>query len=96
MAFGRPNEIRTVFVPEDEYSRAQSTDEILNLVFQYGQNDVQPQKHPSVSVGDVIELEGTYWLVKGVGFKKMTPQELEEYLKIPPRERSMAARLDKV
>ncbi|MBS1722497.1 MAG: hypothetical protein JSS66_05760 [Armatimonadetes bacterium] len=48
-------------------------DAVLNLVFKYGQNEVQNKQHPSVSVGDIIEYRHgagvpTYYVVAPVGF----------------------------
>ena len=45
----------------------------LNAIFHYGQNEVQVQPTPSVSVGDIIELvlDGEYehWVVANQGFE---------------------------
>ena len=49
-----------------------SLDTMLNLTFQYGQNDFQPKPIRSVSVGDVIKLpDGSLHRVRGVGFEPL-------------------------
>lgn len=46
---------------------------LLNAVWHYGQNEIQSQQAPSVSVGDIIELtvDGIieHWVVAGLGFE---------------------------
>jgi len=61
--------IRTVEIPVAEWTKATTTTEKLELVFRYGQNDFQPQNHPSVSVGDVVRLEGQRFAVAVCGFE---------------------------
>lgn len=47
-------------------------DAILNMAFELGQNDFQPvPERYSVSVGDVIELFGKNYRVKGAGFVEL-------------------------
>lgn len=69
-----PGTIRTVSVPDDQAHQG-GAESLLELVFQYGQNDFQPQKMPSVSVGDVIELprkrHSIYYKVDRVGFSQV-------------------------
>lgn len=67
VAFGR-GAIREVSIPDtfDE------TIDILNEVFEYGQN--QHQQLPSISVGDIILLGTTKHIVKGFGFEKITDE----------------------
>jgi hypothetical protein len=53
----------------------------LGLIFQYGQNDVQPIKGCcSVSMGDVIEMDGKHWLILPVGFKELNAEEYSAWL----------------
>jgi hypothetical protein len=80
-AFGEPGEIREVTIPDTV------TENILEVVFEYGQNENQPQRHPSVSIADVIEFEG-YHIVAWNGFTSITSEQFEEWLKIPRRERA--------
>ena len=48
--------------------------DVLNLIFHYGQNEWQPLPHPSVSVGDIIEFKVAdkghieFWVVATIGF----------------------------
>ena len=64
-------EIRQVNVPDDEWNDSPSP---LDLVFYYGQNDVQPvPDRCSVSMGDVILFNGSPCLVIRNGFKGLTP-----------------------
>ena len=71
-----------------EWSRTK-WEQYLDVIFHYGQNDVQNLwKRCSVSCGDVIEIEkgapsygdkhGGYYLVKPVGFARITPSEFRE------------------
>lgn len=84
LAFLNKGDVREVEIPDDEVEDAVSshevyaTDAILNLVYHYGQNDFQPiYNKPSVSVGDVIELDGKYWMVAPIGFKSITQEEFD-------------------
>ncbi len=79
---GKEIKIRKVEIPEDEVITAlenEEDDELLELVFRYGQNDVQAVDGCySVSVGDLVDLRGQghgVYLVKGMGFKRISPME---------------------
>lgn len=61
--------IREVSVPESEMWH--SDEQLLDLIFKYGQNDFQPRQLPSVSVGDVIRLLDKKFLVKSIGFQEI-------------------------
>lgn len=63
--------------------------DILELAFRYGQNDFQPRQMCSVSVGDVILLDGEMFMVMGGGFKKITDREYLDFWNTPRRERSL-------
>jgi hypothetical protein len=96
LAFGN-GEIRKVQVPDEEclvhgWSEiiGDRSDNILGIVFYYGQNDFQPQNHPSVSAGDVIRWNGEHYLVASVGFMKLTNEQMENYRSIERRERTLA------
>ena len=77
LAFGNPGEIRIVDVPEnrfimeDYHDKRVSLEECLQIIFRYGQNDFQPKKHPSVSVGDVIEFDNKNYRVDPIGFSEV-------------------------
>lgn len=66
--------IRNVEVPDYEAVRLPE-EKLLEVVMRYGQNDFQPQKIPSVSVGDVVRIDGRRFLVVTFGFKEIKPQE---------------------
>lgn len=87
LAFGNPGEIRTVNVPDNLWT--ENTEKNLDLVFQYGQNDFQPQNHPSVSVGDIIQLDNQYYLVRPIGFMGLTTEQFAEYTGKDRRDRFM-------
>jgi hypothetical protein len=73
LAFGK-GKIRSVNVPDAELSLPFSEhkrDDILELVYKYGQNDFQPMPFPSVSVGDVINYQNSRYEVDMIGFKKL-------------------------
>ncbi len=67
-AFGK-GQIRKVTIPSEESEGTDS--ELLERVFHYGQNDFQPQRIPSVSVGDVVRLRGKRWYTDNIGFKEV-------------------------
>ena len=50
---------------------------LLEGIYFWGQNDHQSQDMPSVSVGDVIEVEGSYHEVKPTGFREVSQEEFE-------------------
>ena len=68
LAFGN-GEIRIVEVPFDEFNDTNDWDK-LELIFRYGQNDFQSRQQPSVSVGDVIRLNGKRFQVVSSGFER--------------------------
>lgn len=72
--------VRTVEIPDDQWN--DETNNRLGLVFYYGQNDFQPQKLPSVSMGDVIRLEDMKIVVQGIGFRSLTPNEYQQYVEL--------------
>jgi hypothetical protein len=83
---GEKPEIREVTVPP-EYTSL-DTKEMLNNVFRYGQNEVHNDvAKVSVSAGDVVELHGDLWLVKGIGFSKMSESEFIAYSNMDRRDR---------
>lgn len=65
-AFGEPGEVRKVNVPDSQIT---GTDADLDLIFYHGQNDFQPQNHPSLSAGDVIRFGGRKVLIDMIGFR---------------------------
>lgn len=83
-------EIREVNLPDDEFARCEGTLDVLSLTFRYGQNDFQPiNDRCSVSVGDVIEYDGGLYVVCTTGFRKLSQQEYDEYLKVERPSRSL-------
>lgn len=57
LALGKEGEVREVDLPPKGLPKGPVRDEILSAILHYGQNAFQPKNHPSVSVGDVIELD---------------------------------------
>lgn len=78
--------IREVDIPDDGERKEC---EILNLVYHYGQNDIQPQQMPSVSVADVILYNDNRYVVIGMGFHKMTEDEYQYHIKLPRLDRNL-------
>lgn len=93
LAFGNWGEIREVEVPDNLVT--DNTDEMLENVFHYGQNDFQPQQHPSVSMGDVIRLDGQKFLVCDFGFRPLTQTEYSEYTRMGQRDRHICNLIQK-
>jgi len=86
LAFDSKQRVRAV---EIDYHDGMSEGEILNATFEWGQNDFQPQNMPSVSAGDVIELDdGKKVLICAVGFKEMTEAEFVDYRGLTSVERA--------
>jgi hypothetical protein len=91
--------IRTVVIPaaegvgqttESPFWRDPTTDQKLDHIFSYGQNDFQPvANHCSVSVGDIIRLEGKRYRVDPVGFTEIP--ELAPGIQDSPSGRDNAA-----
>lgn len=76
---------RTVDVPENEIPSGLSTNDFLEKVFRYGQNDFQPKEGlRSVSVGDIIFLPLAFhnkvYKVQDVGFKRLFVEHEPEAL----------------
>lgn len=76
-AYGLKSDIREVEIPDNEITPKTTINQVLSLAYHYGQNDFQPQNHPSVSVGDVVRLKEDYYMVLGVGWKKLTESEFK-------------------
>ena len=66
--------IRIVRVPKHEIGNV-SYIEDLNAIWYWGQNDHQPQKTPSVSMGDVIRLRGERYLILAMGFRRLKKEK---------------------
>lgn len=93
LAFGKPGETRDVFLADSWVEKKQGNLlGLLDLIFQYGQNDFQPRPHQtSVSVGDVIDLRddarGRYWMVAPIGFQNISKEEFDKYVSMDRRAR---------
>lgn len=94
LAFGEPQEIRHVQLPDD--CENLETHDLLEQVYKFGQNDFQRQPHPSVSVGDVVVLQDgpgdsrdsySFFRVEGCGWKEITENQLFQYIKTPRENR---------
>lgn len=81
LAFGEPKEIRIVDVPKYNFLTpfGKDTKSDLEIIFYWGQNDFQPQNHPSVSEGDVVEYNNKFYMCLGIGFTEISEQDLIEY-----------------
>ena len=62
--------IRVVRVPKGEIGNRNYVED-LNAIWRWGQNDSQPQKLPSISMGDVIRFRGERWLIMAAGFRRL-------------------------
>ena len=74
---GDRSQIRYVDIPDEELTSTKDIKSILELVFKYGQNDFQRQPYPSVSVGDIAEVNGRFFMVLGSGWGEMTKEEFD-------------------
>lgn len=98
LAFGDPGQIREVTIPQrGPFMIGQALD-VLETVFELGQNDFVPQRCPSVSVGDVAMLpimdpdtgrfEDRPFIVQAVGWQPITTLALALYCQLPRRDRA--------
>lgn len=83
----QPTVWRIVHIP-DIYREA-PVPELLNQIYHFGQNDFQPQDLPSVSMGDVIEIQQHKYLIMAIGFKQITEDEYRQYRELPRKDRSL-------
>lgn len=91
LAFEDKGFFREVKIPTS-YPHQSNTEEVLEATFRFGQNDFQPiADRASVSVGDVIWLDGEKWLVKGAGFKKLDEAEYIGYSNLDQKDRNFVA-----
>lgn len=66
------NQVRLVDVPAKRLFAAKNKSEILELVFEFGQNDFQQKNIRSVSVGDVVRFfNGERWAIDNAGWVKV-------------------------
>lgn len=78
---------------EDRYDNTGRYEELLEMAFKFGQNDVQPVPGIcSVSVGDVIVLDaalgfGVYHLVAPMGFTDISEAQYKLLVSKPLEER---------
>lgn len=72
---GNNPKVRIVDIPWSEWAGYGLVHK-LEKVFYYGQNDFQPKPIRSVSVGDVILLDGEEYRVDPFGFSRRVWQEL--------------------
>lgn len=79
---GDRSKVRQVEIPDEETKMVNLQRHLLQLVFTYGQNDIQPRPFYSVSVGDVIEIDSEYEMIMGSGFKKLSKDEFDAL--VPP------------
>jgi hypothetical protein len=63
--------IRQVEVPDEEMALSKDVHARLEQVWYYGQNDIQPQQIPSVSMGDIVRLDGKRWIAVMIGFEEI-------------------------
>jgi len=90
LAFEDTEKVREVDIPENEvYACNKDVFQLLERVFYYGQNDFQPKPICSVSMGDVAEIDGKFYLCMGCGWEEITDTQLENYRKVPREERSL-------
>lgn len=61
-----PGMVRLVNVPDEEVTSCH--DKLLELIFYYGQNDFQPRRQPSLSVGDIVHIDECRYLCEPVGW----------------------------
>lgn len=86
LAFENLGTIREVEVPDSEL-QGLPTIGVLEKVYHYGQNDVQPQECCSVSMGDVAEVNGKLYICQSAGWAKISTEDFNEYASLDRRAR---------
>lgn len=72
---------RIISIPDAELAACKTETDRLELAFYYGQNDFQPLPFPSLSVGDVVEMDGQLFRVEGCGWTNISrSKERDGYL----------------
>jgi len=66
---------RIISVPVEKLSG--NADEDLEVIFHYGQNEAQPRRTVSVSIGDDIKYIHRWYRVSFVGFYELNKQDDE-------------------
>jgi len=79
-----PNDVLRKQLEESDTSTLENAElsvtHLLELIFYYGQNDFQPNPCIcSVSMGDVAEVKGKYFICMAVGWLEMNPDQFESY-----------------
>lgn len=67
----RKTQVRVVEVPDEVVQGMTDERDVLEMVFQYGQNEFQVRQCPSVSVGDFVLLNDSVWVVEPTGFDRL-------------------------
>lgn len=81
--------VRPVVVPHSDLDGVDSDEKLLEVIFYRGQNDraIGPLKCYSVSVGDIAELGGDWWLCDAAGWTKLSGSGAEVFLRLTPPSR---------
>lgn len=85
--YDEPNVLREVEVPEHMVRCSASINDVLGLIFQFGQNDFQRRDCCSISVGDVIRYGNRNFVVQPMGFAEISEEQVEELQRMPRVER---------
>ncbi len=88
LAFYESGTIREVNIPDAEMTG--SVEAKLERVFHWGQNDFQPQRLCSVSVGDVAELGDHCYICRPVGWAEISEAEFSAYEALSRRDRQFS------
>ena len=92
-------EIRNVNVPDEEifgmlvsyFLDFGSINQLLERIFYWGQNDFQPVcNRCSVSMGDVAEINGMFFVYQSMGWKQLSAEQLEEYRAVDRHDRTFS------
>lgn len=83
----RQGEVRNVAVPYETVKGDLA--KVLGETFSWGQNEMQPTFHPSVSMGDVIRYNGERYLIVACGFRLLNEMEYRDYIAMSQEDRLM-------
>jgi hypothetical protein len=77
LRWGNDHDIREIEVPDAEV--VEDIKDLLEVIFHYGQNNLQPRKFPSLCAGDVVEIGEQFWLCLSAGWRELSLDELKNY-----------------
>ena len=81
---------RIIEIPDSKMEIWEKTSPMgkLEMVHDYGQNERQCRNCCSLSMGDLVWLNGELWLIQAIGFRKLDFGQALEWMLVPRRDKS--------